>query len=57
VRRVWSETPSSLATWPIDFSEMWTSSTASRRNSGGKGGFVGGIDPSLPESCDPSGQV
>jgi hypothetical protein len=31
--------------------------TASRRNSGGYGGLVGGIDPSLPESFDASGQV
>jgi hypothetical protein len=33
------------------------SSTASRRNSGGYGGLVRGIDSSLPESCDPSAQV
>ncbi|MGC1852710.1 MAG: hypothetical protein WA687_09765, partial [Solirubrobacterales bacterium] len=31
--------------------------TASRRNSGGYGGLMGGIDSSLPESFDPSGQV
>jgi hypothetical protein len=57
LRRVWLEMPRSSATWAIERSVFWTSCTASRRNSGVYGGLVGGIDSSLPESFDPSGQV
>src|SRR5262249_19642340 len=35
LRRVWSETPRSLAIWPIDSPELLTRRIASARNSGG----------------------